>query len=124
MASLQTVSEYSRHLAETFGSLLAVAERQTSCTHLIVNASNGDASIFETIDSDYQPNAPVFILVAKTRCLSAPGNCWACTDDDEFTEWAENAETWDVNALADEILARLTQAGVTDASVATWKLQT
>jgi hypothetical protein len=123
MASLQTVSEYARHLAETFGSLLAVAERQTSCTNLIVNTSTGEASVLETIDADYQPYGPPYISVTKTRCLSASGSCDACTEDDEFAAWAENAESWDVNALADEILGRLEEAEVTNASVAAWELQ-
>jgi hypothetical protein len=122
MTILQTAIEYARYLAETFGSGLAVTERQTSCMHLIVNTSTGAASIRETIDDDYQSNCPVYISVTKTRCRSASGSCDACAEDDEFAEWAEDAEHWDVNALADEILGKLTEADVTDTSVDAWEL--
>lgn len=123
MTILQTIIEYARHLAETFGSRLAVAECQTSCTYLIVNTSTGDASILNTLDDDYQPNGPIYISVTKTRRQSASGSCDACAEDDEFAEWAEDAEHWDVNALVDEIVDKLVEAGVTDTSVASWGLQ-
>ena len=123
MTILQTVTEYARYLAETFGSGITVAARQTSFTHLIVNTSTGAASLRETIEDDYLPDGPGYLSVIKTRHRSASDSCEACEEDDEFAEWAENAENWDVNALDEEILDKLTEAGVTDTSVAGWKLQ-
>jgi hypothetical protein len=123
MTILQTVPEYARYLAETFGSGIAVAERQSGFTHLIVNTSTGAASLQETIEDDYLPNGPDLISVITTRSRTASDNCEACEEDGEFAEWSEDAENWDVNALTDEIGDKLTESGVTDASVIAWKLQ-
>lgn len=123
MSILSTVTEYARHLAETFGSGITVAAQQTSFTHLMVNTSTGAASLRETIEDDYLPDGPGYLSVTKTRHRSASDSCEACSEDDEFSEWAENAEKWDVNALAEEILDKLTEAGITDESVAVWNLR-
>ena len=123
MTTLQTVTEYARNLAETFGAALTVAKQQTSFTHLLVNTSTGAASLRETIEDDYLPDDPGYISVTKTKHRSALDSCESCEEDDEFSECAENAENWDVNALAEEIEDKLTDAGVTDTSVASWKQQ-
>ena len=123
MTIFQTATEYARYLSETFGARITVAEQKTSFTHLIVNMSSGAASLRETIEDDNLPDDQGYLSVIKTRHRSESDSCESCSDDDEFEEWAENAETWDVNELSDEIFDKLTEAGITDASVAAWKLQ-
>jgi hypothetical protein len=121
--TIKTIPEYARHLAETFGSQLSVAERQTSCTSLIVNTCTGEATLVETIHDDYQTNDAACIQVIETRHMSASGGCDACEEDDEFAAWLADATYWDVDALAEEIADRLVRTGVTDTSVEAWGVQ-
>lgn len=122
--SLGTIDDYARFLAETFGSRLAVAAQQSSSTRLVVDISTGDASAVETIDQDYLPTDPLYVPVTEARNQSTAPLCHACSEDDAFTEWAEDAENWDVDALAEEIRIKLLEADVTDASVAAWEIRT
>lgn len=120
--SLTTIDEYACFLAETFGSQLAVAAHQSSSTRLVVNISNGDASAVETLDQDYLPADPLYVQVTEARNQSTIPTCYACSEDDAFAEWAEDAEFWNVYALAEEIRIKLVQADITDALVAGWEI--
>ena len=122
--SLGTVDEYAHFLAETFGSQLSVAAHQSSSTRLVVNISTGDAQVVETIDQEFLPIDSLYIPVTEARSQSTAPNCFACSDDDAYTEWIQDAEQWDVDNLAEEIRIRLVAAGVTDASVVAWEIQT
>lgn len=120
--TLKTIDEYAHFLAETFGSQLAAAVHQSSSTRLVVNITNGDARAVESIDQDYLPPDPLYVVVTEARNQSAVPMCYACSEDDAFTDWIEEAEFWDVDELAEEIRTKLLEAVVTDASVVAWKI--
>lgn len=122
--SLEIIDEYARFLAETFGSHLAIAAQQSNSTRLVVNIATGDASAVETIDQDYLPTDPLYVPVTGAINQSTAPVCYSCSEDDAFTEWVENAEYWDVDALAEEIRIKLAEADVTDASVVAWEIRT